>query len=108
MYLRNPGFVSLYNYIQGYESGLLFDGREEGVDPPFSQFNAFVLTVLDRAGERSTLTAGEHRVDLGSLHWSEAILEEAPDDQAAFELFFMLLHQFRELSSGAPGAASGA
>ena len=81
MYFARPGFASLEAFIHGYELALMVHDLDEREEPPFQQFNEFVLVTL---GRRPRLTT-----------WQLAIPAAAPEDREAFELFFRLLHQFR-------------
>src|SRR5690349_8963328 len=95
MYLQPAGLATLSAFIDGYQAALPFGKSVEEDAVFFLNFNGFVLEILGRVDERTTLSYQGSVIDLGALSWRSAISSIENDDEKALALFFSILRQFK-------------
>lgn len=108
MYLSQVTFKNLCDFISGYVLGSIGNSVLDLEEPPFYGFGDFVISRLGRPNEipietgfewvvvERTATGAEKTTTFGRGDWRRIISEVASDDNAALELFFCLLRQYRE------------
>ncbi len=93
MYLSRPGFGAICDFLIGYDLALLNNQFAEQEQPPFRDFNDFVLKKLGKDWAIAPNVPGEIHPSL--LSWQSAIGDAVPDDNEAMKIFFDFLRQYR-------------